>query len=262
MALVATTMRMLNLLGVGGCAYRDKEGKPTQTTPGAASSSESLPKGSKEFKRPSVEATPSTCTPFSTPGSSFNVPSSLSLSQLSPVASTRSVSLAPGHWLLEYESLAYDLADLEMLAKFLDVTKVSSSLCGQKQATLLVKMMRFLHSLDHNCEDICCHLAHASFYFRSIYSSCGALMSPEEIANVLVLLVFLAHCHVQDETCPLKIWHRYLFKSYCKLPTLSKATMQLMKRLDYVLRVPDNDLKQSLAWLSQDTFVDTLPSEG
>jgi hypothetical protein len=252
-------MRVLNVLGVGGCAYRDKERKLTQMTHGAASDPEPLPKGSKAFKRPPSEATPSTCTPFSTPGSSFTAPSSLGLSHLSPTACTGSVSLAPGHWLLEYERVAYDPVDLELLAKFLDVTKVSSSVCGQKQAMLLVKMMRFLHSLDHNFEDICCHLAHASFYFRNIYSSCGAVMSPEEIANVLVLLVFLAHCHIQDETCPLKIWHQYLFKSYCKLPTLSKATMQLMKRLGYVLRVPDNDLKQSVAWLSQG---DALPLEG
>jgi len=249
MALIATTMRLLHALGMGGCADRQRD--DAQTVEAADGSCAA----SKAHQLPAMP-TPSTCTPTSTPGSSVvevsSTPSLGSACRLNIPLPRCGVSLlSPGHWLLQYESAAYDPLDLELLAAFLDSTKVSSSVTGQKNAMLLVKMMRFLHSLDHGFDDICCHLAHASIYFRSIYSACGAAMGSEEIANVLVLLVFLAHCYIEDETCQLQVWHKYLFKGYCKLPTLSKATVQLMKRLGFVLRAPDEDLRLTLAELLQ-----------
>eukprot|EP00930_Biecheleria_cincta_P013940 TRINITY_DN12195_c0_g1_i2.p1 TRINITY_DN12195_c0_g1~~TRINITY_DN12195_c0_g1_i2.p1 ORF type:complete len:271 (+),score=58.15 TRINITY_DN12195_c0_g1_i2:88-900(+) len=260
MALIVTTMRLLNALGMAGCADRQQDDAQTvETADGSVLASKPCKQQSTihmASKGTVAMPTPSTCTPSSTPGIGVidvsSTPSPGSACRLAiPLPRCGVSRLTPGHWLLQYESAAYDLLDLELLAAFLDSTKVSSYVTGQKNAMLLVKMMRFLHSLDLGFEDICCHLAHASIYFKSIYSACGAAMSSQEIANVLVLLVFLAHSYIEDETCKLHVWHKFLFKGYCKLPTLSKATVQLMKRLGFVLRAPDQDLRLMLTELLQ-----------
>jgi hypothetical protein len=101
-----------------------------------------------------------------------------------------------------------------------------------------------LRACDYSNEDICSVLAHASSYFVDTYEKCGEAMDLNEIGNVLALLTFLAHSYVLDETCRLKIWHKYLFTKYCSLGMLSSAVMRLMEIRNYRLRLDDEDLKQ------------------
>ena len=47
-------------------------------------------------------------------------------------------------------------------------------------------------------------LAYASVYFRNTFGALGSEMSPTECSFVMVLLIFLAHVFLLDETCPLR----------------------------------------------------------
>jgi hypothetical protein len=67
-------------------------------------------------------------------------------------------------------------------------------------------------------------------------------MDANEVGNVMALLMFLAHSYVQDETCRLKTWHKYLFSKYCSLAMLSSAVMRLLEIRGYLLRLEDEDL--------------------
>ncbi|OLP97626.1 hypothetical protein AK812_SmicGene20006 [Symbiodinium microadriaticum] len=228
--MLVSAMKALSVLGVSGCAERDKD-------------FEEVP-GRYHVEKPSRSMT----TPSGAPVSAFSGKTS---SSSSAFQRSRSRHLPADHWLQDYERLAHRPEDLDLLATYLQLAEVPESFGSPKTAKLLLTMLRFLHSLDIPLKDICCLLAHASVYFKRIYAVVGHNMNRDEVANVLVLLAFLAHCHIHDETCQLKVWHRYLFKGYCNLPMLSKATMELMKRLQYKLRVDDETLESSLKSFSK-----------
>jgi len=238
--MLVSAMKALSVLGVSGCAERDKD---FEEVPGRYH----VEKPSRSMTTPSTEA----ATPSSFSVSSRSVSSGKTSSSYSGFRGQRSRHLPADHWLLEYERLAHRPEDLDLLATYLQLAQVPDSFGSPKTAKLMLTMLRFLHSLDIPLKDICCLLVHASVYFKRIYAVVGHNMNRDEIANVLVLLAFLAHCHIHDETCQLKVWHRYLFKGYCNLPMLSKATMELMKRLQYKLRVDDETLESSLKIFSQ-----------
>ena len=67
-------------------------------------------------------------------------------------------------------------------------------------------------------------------------------MDPSEVGNVLTTLMFIAHCYVQDETCPLHVWHQHLFRKYCPLRTLNAAVVRLIEIRCYVLRLDSRGL--------------------
>eukprot|EP00439_Symbiodinium_sp_Y106_P034882 s193_g4.t1 len=257
--MLVSAMKALSVLGVSGCAERDKD---FEEVPGRYHAKRLVcgrivlgmfgderclsDAGFFPCGRSTEAATPSS---FSV--SSRSVSSGKTSSSYSGFRGQRSRHLPADHWLLEYERLAHRPEDLDLLATYLQLAQVPDSFGSPKTAKLMLTMLRFLHSLDIPLKDICCLLVHASVYFKRIYAVVGHNMNRDEIANVLVLLAFLAHCHIHDETCQLKVWHRYLFKGYCNLPMLSKATMELMKRLQYKLRVDDETLESSLKIFSQ-----------
>ncbi|CAL1148578.1 unnamed protein product [Cladocopium goreaui] len=97
----------------------------------------------------------------------------------------QSSCLPPGHWLREHERFAYNLEDLDLLAVYLELSKAPKErFASEKSAKLTLSMLRFLRSLDIPVQDICCLLAHASIYFKDIYSVIGQNMNREELANV------------------------------------------------------------------------------
>jgi len=105
-----------------------------------------------------------------------------------------------------------------------------------------LRALKFLHLCDYSVDDICSILAHASSYFGDVYVLCGSHMDPVEVGNILVTLMFVAHCYVQDETCPLHVWHKHLFRKYCPLSKLSAAVLRLMEIRGYVLRLDLEEL--------------------
>ena len=62
-------------------------------------------------------------------------------------------------------------------------------------------------------------------------------MASTERGNIAVILCFMAHVFVHDESCPLHCWHKFLFKRYCSLRTLNMALLRTMDLLNWDLRV-------------------------
>lgn len=111
------------------------------------------------------------------------------------------------------------------------------------------KCIKFMRDCDFECEDIYTILAHATAYFETFYGTCGNRMSEAEGGYIFVVFVYIAHCYVRDETCPIKYWHLHLFRRYCTLPKLDKAVMKLLKARGYKLRVEEQDVSKRFAFL-------------
>lgn len=142
-------------------------------------------------------------------------------------------------YLLPYREYAHSGEDINLLARVLELCRVSEA--DSETAKLLLRAIKFLRLCDYSSEDICSTLAHATAYFVDAFSLCGNQMDSCEVGNVLTTLMFIAHCYVQDETCPLHVWHQHLFKSYCPLRTLNVAIVRLMEIRRYVLRLEQDD---------------------
>jgi len=147
-----------------------------------------------------------------------------------------------GEKMQHYARYAHCLEDIHLLSTFLDLAKVPE-MHGDGFKVLL-HTLKLLRLCDYSAEDICSVLAHASEYFGDVHDICGTQMGNREVANVLTSLLYIAHCFVHDETCPLHIWHQYLFRKYCPLKTLNAAVMRLMEILQYRLRLEPTDLAE------------------
>jgi hypothetical protein len=113
----------------------------------------------------------------------------------------------------------------------------------------MLRALRFLHLCDYSADDICSILAHASSYFNDVYVLCGSHMDRMEVGSIIVTEMFIAHAYVQDETCPLHVWHKHLFRKYCTLGKLSAAVLRLMEVRGYVLRLDSQELEHRFAQL-------------
>ena len=131
--------------------------------------------------------------------------------------------------------------DVHLLASFLELSQLSH--IHGASVKLLFRTLWFLRLCDYSSEDICSILVHASAYFVDAYALCGSDMDSGEVGNVLATLMFIAHCYVQDETCPLAVWHKHLFRKYCALKTLNAAVIRLMEIRHYKLRLADAEQK-------------------
>lgn len=135
---------------------------------------------------------------------------------------------------------AWSADDIYLLVAFLELAGVND--IDTKSAALLLKMLKLLHQCRYSAVDICSILAHASAYFADVFAICGGIMDKAEVGNVLATVTFLAHSYVQDETCPLHVWHKHLFRGYCKIKKLSEAVLRIMSIRKYILRLEDDDL--------------------
>jgi len=153
------------------------------------------------------------------------------------------------HKIQPYLAHASCVTDVYLLGCLLELARLKD--VDGTSVKLLLRALRFLHRCDYSTDDICSVLAHASAYFLDAHRLCGRDMAPSEVGNVLVTLMFIAHSYVQDETCPLAIWHRHLFKNYCALKTLSAAVVRLLEIRRYVLRLADQDLADRYARLTR-----------
>jgi len=142
---------------------------------------------------------------------------------------------------------AYCAEDIHLISSFLELTPLTT--VETAACKLLLRVLRFLRLCDYSLEDICTILAHASAYFLDTYAQCGKQMQAGEMGHVLGTLIFIAHCYVQDETCPLNLWHKHLFWKYCPLKMLNAAVVRLMEIRRYRLRISDADLSKRLSHL-------------
>jgi hypothetical protein len=139
--------------------------------------------------------------------------------------------------------------DIYLLSAFLHLAKVPD--VDSTSVKLLLRALKFLRRCSFSVVDICSILAHASAYFQDVFELCGGYMDAAEVGNILVTVMFLAHSYIQDETCPLHVWHQYLFRGYCALKKLSEALMRVMAIRKYVLRLKEEDLRTRFDALAQ-----------
>lgn len=121
-----------------------------------------------------------------------------------------------------------------------------------KHDTLYKKVLqgiRLMHLCDYHYADVVLTLAYASVYFRSAFISIGQKMSDYEAAHVCVLLIYLAHSFLLDETCPLRVWQQHIFKKYCNLKVLDAALYRIFKMRGFRLRVTEAEEKEALSVL-------------
>jgi hypothetical protein len=152
-----------------------------------------------------------------------------------------------GHKIQPYHKYAHSIDDIYLLSCFLELSQVPD--VSGESTKLLLRTLKFLRACDFSSEDICSVLAHASAYFEDTYKLCGVTMDPSEVGNVLALLIFVAHSYVQDETCRLHVWHKYLFRKYCTLHMLNSAVLRLLEIRNYMLRLEDENLATRYASL-------------
>jgi len=144
---------------------------------------------------------------------------------------------------------AFHARDVALAYCCLDLASVRN--VSHDSVKLLLGAIELMHRCSYELQDICSVLAHACVYFSDIYTLCGSKMSQREKDHVLVSLIYLAHTYVLDVSCPLRHWHRHLFRQYCDIKTLDKAILRLMKHRKYILRVNDGDLNRRFACLQQ-----------
>jgi len=187
--------------------------------------------------RPSVSSTGSTIAPSqcTTSSSEWSLSANRQHAKAIPWGKFRL-----GHRIQPVHRHAHSTDDIYLLVAFLDLANVPD--LDGNSVKLLLRTLRLLHRCSYSAVDICSILAHASSYFIDVFGLCGNYMDATEVGNVLVTMVFLAHSYIQDETCPLHVWHQYLFRGYCPLKKLSEAIMRVMAIRKYVLRVEEKDL--------------------
>eukprot|EP00929_Paragymnodinium_shiwhaense_P058858 TRINITY_DN29485_c0_g1_i1.p1 TRINITY_DN29485_c0_g1~~TRINITY_DN29485_c0_g1_i1.p1 ORF type:complete len:321 (-),score=68.59 TRINITY_DN29485_c0_g1_i1:320-1159(-) len=160
-------------------------------------------------------------------------------------------SLPYGQYLRPYKHHAHCTDDVWLASRLLEMIAISE--VDAELIKLLLKCLKFLRLCDYSAEDICSILAHTSAYFADAYQIFGAKMSGAEVGNVLATQMFIAHCYVQDEACPLSVWHQHLFRKYCTLKMLDAAVLRLMEVRGYKLRLEQQELQHRY-----DAFLQTL----
>lgn len=73
--------------------------------------------------------------------------------------------------------------------------------------------------------------------------------------------MYLAHCHIEDNACPLAIWHEYLCQDNCSVKALDALVFNLMARRQWILRCNAQEIAlrmHSLAAGSQPVAIASL----
>eukprot|EP00747_Dinoflagellata_sp_TGD_P040003 gnl/TRDRNA2_/TRDRNA2_140593_c0_seq3.p1 gnl/TRDRNA2_/TRDRNA2_140593_c0~~gnl/TRDRNA2_/TRDRNA2_140593_c0_seq3.p1 ORF type:complete len:338 (-),score=67.35 gnl/TRDRNA2_/TRDRNA2_140593_c0_seq3:190-1203(-) len=146
----------------------------------------------------------------------------------------------------ELAKYAHYQEDLMLVSRFVTVISQASPSCEPKVKhealyKTVLQGLRLMHLCDYDYADVVLVLAHASVYFRSTFDSIGHKMSPHEAAHVSVLLMYLAHSFLLDETCPLRCWQKHIFRKYCTLKVLDAALFRLFKMRGFLLRITQEE---------------------
>jgi hypothetical protein len=65
----------------------------------------------------------------------------------------------------------------------------------------------------------------------------------EEVINVLIVLIYLAHAFALDETCPISHWHKWIFRNYCSLQTLNMVVIRVLQLQKFHLCITRKEWK-------------------
>lgn len=108
--------------------------------------------------------------------------------------------------------------------------------------------MALMNMCGYELYDICVVLAFASAYFACITqpSLVKGDMAQEEKENLLAVCIFVAHCYVLDNNCPLHVWRDMVLKNRCSMAALNQATVHVLRMRSFRLRVGDENLRRRL----------------
>ncbi|CEM33559.1 unnamed protein product [Vitrella brassicaformis CCMP3155] len=142
---------------------------------------------------------------------------------------------------------AYRSADVGIAQRFCVLAGLEREGLGPK---IILKTMEMLHRCKYEAWDIVLILAMASVQLEDTFSKLS-VTDQKERAHVCVLQIYLAHCWLQDETCPIKIWHEHLVRSYCTFPVLQDALFKLFGLQNHIMRIDDNRHVDRTRYLGQ-----------
>lgn len=130
-------------------------------------------------------------------------------------------------------------ADADADASFVLSSRHRDGEIPEAVVRIVLRALEMLRKCKYSMEDVSVICAHATVYFKDAYRRRGDRMDWEELGNVLVLSLFLAHSYALDCVCPLHIWHRYLFEKYCSLKDLDAAVIRILELRKWMLRVDE-----------------------
>ncbi|KAH0471610.1 MAG: hypothetical protein KVP17_001677 [Porospora cf. gigantea B] len=111
---------------------------------------------------------------------------------------------------------------------------------GLRQITKLGRVLQsavtMMLACDYTQKDVLIALAGASVNFGQALACVCVSSGTDEWLYLAILELYLSHCWFFDHACPLSIWHRELFYSYCSLVELNSAVVQLMAIHDFRVR--------------------------
>jgi len=134
--------------------------------------------------------------------------------------------------------MPYSWEDLALTECFYNMADIKDS--SPETLTLMLRAVMLMRSCGYHMNDVCLTLAYASMYYNDVITKLKSVRQGEA-GYMMVLLMYLAHSYVLDESCPLKHWHTYLCRDYCDIKTLDSAVFGLMKMRGFVLRVDDKE---------------------
>eukprot|EP00747_Dinoflagellata_sp_TGD_P207666 gnl/TRDRNA2_/TRDRNA2_81215_c1_seq1.p1 gnl/TRDRNA2_/TRDRNA2_81215_c1~~gnl/TRDRNA2_/TRDRNA2_81215_c1_seq1.p1 ORF type:complete len:263 (-),score=30.90 gnl/TRDRNA2_/TRDRNA2_81215_c1_seq1:156-944(-) len=116
------------------------------------------------------------------------------------------------------------------------------------------RCLRFVRLCDYEAEEIATMVAHAAVYLRNFLVNLGEAEGPlkmgiVELSYAVSIMIYLGHSHAIDKNVPLKVWHQQVFAQYCTMKVLNTALMGLFGRLEFKLRVGDDELQQVASFL-------------
>jgi hypothetical protein len=109
---------------------------------------------------------------------------------------------------------------------------------------LIAKAIKILRVCKYGVDDISAVLAITYFHHKRFISTISREMTITERSFLILAQVYISHCYLLDECCKVSNWHRYLFVGYCDLPSLNRAIMKILTKMDYHLSVDPNDIEE------------------
>lgn len=139
------------------------------------------------------------------------------------------------------------LAKNDCLASFCDMATLPFT---EKHVISALGCITLLNMCGYEIHDTCVVMAYASAYFARILANpLGSQMEPEEMGNLLTVCMFVAHCYVLDNNCPLHVWRSMVLKKRCSMRALNQAVVHVLRVRNFRLRVSDDNLNRRLSRL-------------
>lgn len=103
-----------------------------------------------------------------------------------------------------------------------------------------IKLLQACHFCSH---DIVLCFSYACSYAGRVFPLMAGVLGDAEAVHICILLVFLAHSFILDETCPMREWHKHIFQRYCSLKKMDTALFSVFSMLEFHLSIPAEEAK-------------------